>query len=53
LQRHCPKDQITFWQISEIYLSFSAGEESSHGWMPAADGVMTDDGKYRLQREQK
>jgi hypothetical protein len=47
------KTKITFWQISEIYLSFSAGEESSYGWMPAADGFVTDDGKYRLQREKR
>jgi hypothetical protein len=47
------KTKISFWQISEIYLSFSGGEESSYGWMPAADGFVTDDGKYRLQREKK
>jgi len=45
------KTKITFWQISEIYLSFSGGEESSYGWTPAGDGFVTDDGKYRLQRE--
>jgi hypothetical protein len=26
------KTKLTSWQISEIYLSFSGGEESSYGW---------------------
>ncbi len=46
------KKKVEAWQIDEIKLGIIGGEDYSYSMSPDTEGFVTDDGRFRLRRDQ-